>query len=189
MTIGSATHMPSSPRQLAMIVEEADRHGGRGPSPWLLRHQPGRRGGPLHARAVLVRPECNSRQFDESIAAAIAERKICVWPTVNINASHVTKLTGVTVGTNVKGYEMGVRIITGTEAALPIAHQEVGGLEPLLCDGACGPQRRARWRRRIAADSLGDAVHRRIALGDDADLIAVDGGPLAHLSALGHCGA
>jgi imidazolonepropionase-like amidohydrolase len=114
--------------------------------------------------------ETNERFFDEPLAASMADRGIVVCPTINVNAPYVTELTGIMVGENVKRmHEMGVRIIAGTDAGIDNTphHQYAGGLAAM-----------------VTLLGLG-TVTGRLAPGYEADLIVVDGDPLADVAALG----
>src|SRR5258708_9788110 len=76
--------------------------------------------------------ETNERQFSELLAAEIAERGIFVCPTTSVNAPYVAQLTGIRVGQHLKAmHEMGVRIISGTDAGIDNTphHQHGGGRE------------------------------------------------------------
>jgi len=132
--------------------------------------------------------ETNERVFSESLAAEIAVRGIAVCPTVSSNAPFVAKLTGVVVGKNVKAmHELGVRIIAGTDAGIDNTphHQFVGGLEYLVSNGL-RPHEVLAMATTQAAAALGlEAVTGRLAPGYEADLIVVDGDPMADISALG----
>jgi imidazolonepropionase-like amidohydrolase len=132
--------------------------------------------------------ETNERRFSESLAAEIAERGIYVCPTVSSSAPYVAKLTGVVVGQNLKAmHDMGVRIIAGTDAGIDNTphHQYVGGLEYLVNLGF-RPMEVLPMATTAAAAALGlGAVTGRIVPGYDADIIVVDGDPLAEISALG----
>jgi imidazolonepropionase-like amidohydrolase len=132
--------------------------------------------------------ETNERRFDPALAAQIAERKIFVCPTVNVNAPYISARTGIAVGANVKAmHEMGVRIITGTDAGIDNTphHQYVGGLQHLVTLGF-RPAQVLEMATTEAAAALGvSAVTGRLAPGYDADLIVVAGDPTADISALG----
>jgi len=132
--------------------------------------------------------ETNERVFSESLAAEIAARDIYVCPTVSSNAPFVAKLTGVVVGKHVKAmHELGVRLIAGTDAGIDNTphHQFVGGLEYLVSNGL-RPDEVVAMATTQAAVALGlEAVTGRLAPGRDADIIVVDGDPIADISALG----
>ena len=132
--------------------------------------------------------ETNERRFDEALAAQIAERRIFVCPTVNVNAPYVAKLTGITVGERVKAmHEKGVRIIAGTDAGVNNNphHQYVGGLEYLVTLGF-RPEEVLAMATTEAAAALGvGAVTGRLAPGYEADLIVVDGDPRTDIAAVG----
>jgi imidazolonepropionase-like amidohydrolase len=191
MTPGSAPwYAQFTTRQLAVIVEEA----ARVDMP-VAAHAHGLEG---IARAVAAGvttlehcsfvTETNERRFDAALAARIAERGIFVCPTINANAPYVARLTGHVIGENVKTmHEMGVRIIAGTDAGIDSTphHQYVGGLEYLVALWF-RPEEVLAFATTEAAAALGvGAVTGRLAPGFDADLIVVDGDPLADISALG----
>ncbi len=131
--------------------------------------------------------ETNERRFDEPLAALIAERKIFVCPTINVNAPYVAQLTGVTVGERVKAmHEMGVRIIAGTDAGVNNNphHQYVGGLEYLVTLGfQPGEVLAMATTEAAAALGVGD-ITGRLAPGYQADLIVTDGDPRADIAVL-----
>ncbi len=132
--------------------------------------------------------ETNEREFSEPVAAEMAERGIVVCPTINVNAPYVAELTGMTVGENVKRmYDLGVRMIAGTDAGVDNTphHQYVGGLEALARLGFSSEQVIAMATTEAAAALGVGAVTGRLVPGYEADLIVVDGDPLADLAALG----
>jgi len=133
--------------------------------------------------------ETNDRQFDERLAAQMAERRIVVCPTINVNAPYVTELTGITVGENVKKmYDMGVRLIAGTDAGIDNTphHQYAGGLAAMVTLLGFAPADVIAMATTEAAAALGvGAVTGRLAAGYDADLIVIDGDPLSDIAALG----
>ena len=133
--------------------------------------------------------ETNERFFDEPLAAEIAERGIVVCPTINVNAPYVTELTGITVGENVRRmWEAGVRIIAGTDAGIDNTphHQYAGGLAAMVSLLGFAPAEVIAMATTEAAAALGlGAVTGRLAPGYEADLIVVDGDPLADIAALG----
>jgi len=132
--------------------------------------------------------ETNERQFSESLAAEIAERGIYVCPTVSSSAPYVAKLTGVVAGRNLKAmHDMGVRIIAGTDAGIDNTphHQYAGGLEYLVSLGFLAEEVLAMATTQAAAALGLDTVTGRLAPGHEADVIVVDGDPLADISALG----
>jgi len=133
--------------------------------------------------------ETNEREFSESLAAEMAERGIVVCPTINVNAPYVTKLTGITVGENVRRmWERGVRIIAGTDAGIDNTphHQYAGGLAAMVSLLGFSPAEVIAMATTEAAAALGlGAVTGRLAPGYEADLIVVDGDPLADIAALG----
>jgi len=133
--------------------------------------------------------ETNERFFDERVAAEMAERGIVVCPTINVNAPYVTELTGITVGENVRRMsEAGVRIIAGTDAGIDNTphHQYAGGLAAMVSLLGFSPAEVIAMATTEAAAALGlDAVTGRLAPGYEADLIVVDGDPLADITALG----
>jgi imidazolonepropionase-like amidohydrolase len=132
--------------------------------------------------------ETNERFFDERVAAETAERGIVVCPTINVNAPYVTELTGVPVGENVRRmWEMGVRIIAGTDAGIDNTphHQYAGGLAAMVSLLGFRPVDVITMATTEAAAALGlGAVTGRLAPGYEADLIVVDGDPLADIAAL-----
>ena len=133
--------------------------------------------------------ETNERFFDEPLAAEIAERGIVVCPTINVNAPYVTEPTGITVGENVRRmWEAGVRIIAGTDAGIDNTphHQYAGGLAAMVSLLGFSPADVIAMATTEAAAALGlGAVTGRLAPGYEADLIVVDGDPLADIAALG----
>ena len=191
MTTGSAPwYAQFTQAQLAVVVEEA----GRVDKP-VAAHAHGIEG--IH-RAVEAGvttlehcsfvTETNERRFDEPLAARIAERGIFVCPTINVNAPYVAELTGMVVGEHLKAmHEMGVRLITGTDAGVDNTphHQYVGGLEYLVTLGF-RPADVLAMATTEAAAALGvDAITGRLAPGFDADVIVVDGDPSTDIAALG----
>ena len=141
MTTGSAPwYAQFTTAQLAVIVEEASRvdmpvaahaHGIEG-----IRRAV--EAGVTTLEHCSFVTETNERRFDEPLAARIAEQKIFVCPTINVNAPYIAKLTGIVVGAHVKAmHEMGVRIIAGTDAGIDNTphHQYVGGLQYLVTLG------------------------------------------------------
>jgi imidazolonepropionase-like amidohydrolase len=132
--------------------------------------------------------ETNERQFDERLAARMAERGIVVCPTINVNAPYVTELTGITVGENVtKMQEVGVRLIAGTDAGIDNTphHQYAGGLAALVTLLGLRSADVIAMATTEAAAVLGvGAVTGRLAPGYEADLIVVDGDPLTDVTAL-----
>jgi imidazolonepropionase-like amidohydrolase len=132
--------------------------------------------------------ETNERQFNEALAAMIAERGTFVCPTANVNAPYVAQLTGMSVGQHIKPlHEMGARLIAGTDAGINNTphHQFVGGLEYLVSLGL-SPEQVIAMATTEAAEALGvGAAIGRLAPGYDADLIVVDGDPVADIAALG----
>ena len=133
--------------------------------------------------------ETNERFFEESLAASMAERGIVVCPTINVNAPYVTELTGITVGENARRmWEMGVRTIAGTDAGIDNTphHQYAGGLAAMVSLLGFRPSDVIAMATTQAAAALGlGAVTGRLAPGYEADLIVVDGDPLADIAALG----
>ena len=112
-----------------------------------------------------------------------------VCPTVNVNAPYVAELTGRTPGQNVRTMrQMGVRIIAGTDAGISNTphHQYAGGLAAMVTLLGFAPADVMAMATTEAAAVLGvGAVTGRLAPGYDADLIVVDGDPLADITALG----
>jgi imidazolonepropionase-like amidohydrolase len=133
--------------------------------------------------------ETNEREFSERVAADMAERGIVVCPTINVNVPYVAELAGITVGENVKPmYEMGVRMIAGTDAGVDNTphHQYAGGLAAMVSLLGFRPLEVIAMATTEAAAALGlGAVTGRLAPGYEADLIVVDGDPLADIAALG----
>lgn len=190
MTSGSAPwYAQFSTAQLAVIVEEAARvdmpvaahaHGIEG----IQRAVDAGVSTLEHCSFVT---ETNERQFSEPLAAQIADRGIVVCPTINVNAPYVAKLTGISVGQHVKPlHDRGVRIIVGTDAGVDNTphHQYVGALEYLVTLGFTADQALA-MATTEAAEALGvGGSTGRLAPGYQADLIVVDGDPLADIAAL-----
>jgi imidazolonepropionase-like amidohydrolase len=176
-------------RQLAVLVEEAARLDMR-----VAAHAHGIEG---VRRAVAAQvttiehcsfvTETNDRRFDPDLAGQIAERGIFVCPTINVNVPYVAKITGKPFGAHVAPmHEMGVRLIAGTDCGVENLphHQYVGGLEALVSLGLSPADVLAMATTR-AADALGLAeTTGRLAAGFEADVIVVDGDPLADISAL-----
>jgi imidazolonepropionase-like amidohydrolase len=133
--------------------------------------------------------ETNDWRFDEALAARIAERGIVVCPTINANAPYVAKLTGRVVGENARRMrEMGVRVIAGSDAGIDNLphHQYVGGLAAMVTLLGFSPAEVIAMATTEAAAALGiGTVTGRLAPGYEADLIVVDGDPLADIAALG----
>jgi imidazolonepropionase-like amidohydrolase len=133
--------------------------------------------------------ETNERRFDEPLAAQIAERGIFVCPTINVNAPFVAELTGRAVGEHVrKMHDMGVRIIAGADAGINNTphHQYPGGLAAMVTLLGFTPAQVITFATTEAAAALGlGSVTGRLVPGFDADLIVVDGDPLADITALG----
>jgi imidazolonepropionase-like amidohydrolase len=133
--------------------------------------------------------ETNEREFSEPIAAEMAERGIVVCPTINVNAPYVTELTGITVGEHVRRmWDRGVRIIAGTDAGIDNTphHQYAGGLAAMVSLLGFSSAEVIAMATTEAAAALGlGAVTGRLAPGYEADLIVVDGDPLADIAALG----
>lgn len=191
MTPGSAPwYAQFTTRQLAVVVEEARRIDMP-----VAAHAHGIEGIRRAAEADVTTiehcsfvTETNERRFDESVAAMIAERGIFVCPTANAGAPYVAQLTGISVGQHIKPlHDAGVRIIAGTDAGIDNNphHQFVGGLEYLVTLGF-EPGQVIAMATTEAAAALGvGAVTGRLAPGFDADLIVVDGDPLADIAALG----
>jgi imidazolonepropionase-like amidohydrolase len=191
MTTGSAPwYAQFTAAQLAVIVEEAGRVDKR-----VAAHVHGIEGIRRAVEAGVTTlehcsfvTETNERRFDESLAAQIAERKIFVCPTVNVNAPYIAKLTGITVGEHAKAmHEMGVRIIVGTDAGIDNTphHQYVGALEYLVTLGF-RPGEVLAMATTEAAAALGvDEITGRLAPGYEADLLVVDGDPRADIAVLG----
>jgi imidazolonepropionase-like amidohydrolase len=190
MTKGSAPwYAQFTTAQLAIIVEEARRvdmpvaahaHGIEG-------IQRAVDAGVTTIEHCSFVTETNERCFSEVIASQIAERGIFVCATINANAPYIAELTGLAVGQHVKPlHDLGVRLIAGTDAGIDSTphHQYVGGLEYLVRLGL-PPQDVLTRATARAAEALGvDAVTGRLAPGFEADVIVVDGDPLADIAAL-----
>jgi imidazolonepropionase-like amidohydrolase len=192
MTTGSAPwYAQFTAEQLAVIVAEASRvdkpvavhaHGVEG-----IRRA-------VQAGVTTIEhcswvTETNDRHFDECLAAQMAERGVVVCPTINVNAPYVAELTGITAGENIPAMRaMGVRIIAGTDAGIDNTphHQYAGGLGAMVTLLGFAPADVLAMATTEAAAVLGvGAVTGRLAPGYDADLIVVDGDPLADITALG----
>jgi imidazolonepropionase-like amidohydrolase len=192
MTSGSAPwYAQFTAEQLAVIVAEA----GRVDKP-VAAHAHGLEGirRAVEAGVTTIEhcswvTETNERHFDEGLADRIAERGIVVCPTINVNAPYVAELTGITVGENVrKMHDMGIRIIAGTDAGVDNTphHQYAGGLEAMVTLLGLRPSEVITMATTEAAAALGlGAVTGRLAPGYDADVIVVDGDPLADIAVLG----
>jgi imidazolonepropionase-like amidohydrolase len=191
MTTGSAPwYAQFTVAQLAVIVEEAGRVDKA-----VAAHAHGIEGIRRAVEAGVTTlehcsfvTETNERRFDEPLAAMIAERGIVVCPTINVNAPYVAELTGIVVGEHLAAmHEMGVRIIAGTDAGIDNTphHQYVGGLEYLVKLGF-RPAEVLAMATTEAAAALGvGTVTGRLAPGYEADVIVVDGDPLADIAVLG----
>jgi imidazolonepropionase-like amidohydrolase len=191
MTQGSAPwYAQFSTAQLAVIVEEAARVGKR-----VAAHAHGivgiRRA--VQAGVATVEhcsfvTETNERRFDEALAARMAEQGTVVCPTVSVNAPYVAELTGIEVGQFARPlHEAGVRLIAGTDAGIDNTphHQYLGGLQHLVTLGFPAAQVLAMATTEAAAALGVGEVTGRLAAGYEADLLVVDGDPLAGLAALG----
>jgi imidazolonepropionase-like amidohydrolase len=191
MTAGSAPwHAQFTTAQLAVIVEEARRvdkpvaahvHGIEG-----IRRAV--EAGVTTLEHCSFVTETNERRFDEALAARIAEQQIFVCPTINVNAPYVAALTGIKVGEHAQAmHEMGVRIITGTDAGIDNTphHQYLGGLQYLVTLGFPPGEVLAMATTQAAAALGVDAITGRLEAGYEADLIVVDGDPRADIAALG----
>jgi imidazolonepropionase-like amidohydrolase len=132
--------------------------------------------------------DTNERVFSEPLAARIAEQGIIVCPTVNVNAPYYERRTGRPFGRHLRPMrDMGVRLVAGTDAGINNTphHQYVGGLAHLVTLGF-RPADVLAMATSEAADALGlGATTGRLAPGYDADVIVVDGDPVADISALG----
>src|SRR6516164_9788568 len=192
MTTGSAPwYAQFTTEQLAVIVAEASRIDKP-----VAAHAHGLEGIRRAVQAGVTTiehcswvTETNDRCFDERLAAQMAERGIVVCPTINVNAPYVTELTGLTVGQHVKTMrDLGVRIVAGTDAGIDNNphHQYAGGLAAMVTLLGFAPADVISMATTEAAAVLGvGAVTGRLAPGYDADLIVVDGDPLADITALG----
>ena len=191
MTTGSAPwYAQFTEAQLAVIVEEAGRvdkpvaahaHGIEG-----IRRAVGAGVTTLEHCSFVT--ETNERRFDQPLAARIADRRIFVCPTVNVNAPYVAELTGIVVGEHLLAmHDMGVRLIAGTDAGVDNTphHQYVGGLEYLVSLGFRAAEVLAMATTEAAAALGVDTIAGRLAPGLDADVIVVDGDPSTEITALG----
>ena len=192
MTAGSAPwYAQFTADQLAVIVTEASRVDKP-----VAAHAHGLEGIRRAVRAGVTTiehcswvTETNDRRFDEQLAAQIAERGIVVCPTINVNAPYVAELTGITAGQYVPALrDLGVRIIAGTDAGIDNTphHQYAGGLAAMVTLLGLAPADVIAMATTEAAAVLGvGEVTGRLAPGYDADLIVVDGDPLADITAVG----
>jgi len=192
MTGGSAPwYAQFSAEQLAIVVAEARRLDKR-----VAAHAHGIEGirRAVEAGVTTIEhcsfvTETNERRFDEQLAAQIAEQGIFVCPTINVNAPYVAELTGRVAGEHVKKmYDMGVRIIAGADAGINNTphHQYPGGLAAMVQLLGFTPAQVIAMATTVAAEALGlGSVTGRLAAGYEADLIVVDGDPLADITALG----
>ena len=192
MTAGSAPwYAQFTAGQLAAVVEEARRVDKR-----VAAHAHGIEGIARAAEAGVTTiehcswvTETNDRRFDEQLAAQIAERGIVVCPTINVNAPYVAELTGITAGQYVPALrDLGVRIIAGTDAGIDNTphHQYAGGLAAMVTLLGFAPADVIAMATTEAAAVLGvGEVTGRLAPGYDADLIVIDGDPLADITAVG----
>ncbi len=191
MTKGSAPwYAQFSTAQLAVIVAEA----ARVDKP-VAAHAHGIEGIRRAVQAGVATVEhcsfvtqTNERCFDEALAAQMAEQGTVVCPTVNANAPYVAELTGVDVGRFAKPlHEAGVRLIAGTDAGIDNNphHQYLGGLQYLVRLGFSPAQVLAMATTEAAAALGVGEVTGRLAAGYEADLLVVDGDPLADIAALG----
>jgi imidazolonepropionase-like amidohydrolase len=191
MTRGSAPwYAQFGTAQLAVIVEEAARvdkpvaahaHGTEG----IRRAVAAKVATVEHCSFVT---ETNERRFDEALAAQMAGQGTVVCPTVNVNGPYVAELTGIEMGQFARPmHDMGVRLIAGTDAGIDNTphHQYLGGLRHLVTLGF-SPAQVLAMATTDAAAALGvGGTTGRLAAGYDADLIVVDGDPLADIGALG----
>ena len=191
MTTGSAPwYAQFSQTQLAVIVEEA----GRVDKP-VAAHAHGIEGIRRAVEAGVTTlehcsfvTETNERRFEEPLAARIADRRIFVCPTINVNAPYIAELTGIVVGEHLLAmHDMGVRLIAGTDAGIDNTphHQYVGGLEYLVTLGFRAAEVLAMATTEAAAALGVDTITGRLAPGFDADVIVVDGDPSTDITALG----
>ena len=191
MTTGSAPwYAQFTETQLAVIVEEA----GRVDKP-VAAHAHGIEGIRRAVEAGVTTlehcsfvTETNERRFDEPLAARIADRRIFVCPTINVNAPYIAELTGIVVGEHLLAmHDMGVRLIAGTDAGIDNTphHQYVGGLEYLVTLGFRAAEVLAMATTEAAAALGVDTITGRLAPGFDADVIVVDGDPSTDITALG----
>lgn len=191
MTTGSAPwYAQFTTQQLAVVVEEGRRVGKP-----VAAHGHGIEGirRAVEAGVDTIEhcsfvTETNERVFSESLAARIAEKGIVVCPTVNVNAPYVARLTGIAVGEHLAAMrDLGVRIIAGTDAGIDNTphHQFLGGLEHLVTLGFT-PAEVIAMATAHSADALGlGDITGRLVPGLEADLLVVEGDPLADIAALG----
>ncbi|HEX9066500.1 MAG TPA: amidohydrolase family protein [Streptosporangiaceae bacterium] len=191
MTTGSAPwYAQFSAGQLAIVVEEARRVGKP-----VAAHAHGIEGirraveaGVSTIEHCSFVTETNERVFSEPLAEAIAAKGIVVCPTVNVNAPYVAQLTGIAIGQHLPAMrDLGVRIIAGTDSGIDNTphHQYLGGLQYLVSLGFSAAEVIAMATTQAAAAlGLGD-VTGALAAGLEADLLVVDGDPLADIADLG----
>jgi imidazolonepropionase-like amidohydrolase len=190
ITSGSAPWSANfSAGELAMVVKEASSLGMR-----VAAHAHGREGISRAVTAgVATLEHCSftgrdgmvGSDFDPALADKIAAAEIYVCPTTNIHSLLPERAEGV-ARVIAELHQRGVRIIAGTDAGVDnCAHGEYQiGLEALAKAGLPASEVLAAATAR-AARALGvDDRTGSITPGRDADLIAVDGDPLADISAL-----
>ncbi len=129
--------------------------------------------------------------FDEAVATALAEHGIFVSPTVNYGwRRHLDRQGGMAdrVRENFRRMrEAGVRLIASTDAGIPnVRHEDLGKALPVFAALAgLSNLEVLRSATSDSAEAIGlGGVTGRIAPGFSADLLFVDGDPLADLSAL-----
>ncbi len=131
--------------------------------------------------------ETSDQRFSEALAARLVERGTYVCPTINVNSRYFAEVTGIGIEAHLKAmHQMGVRIFAGTDAGITKTrhHQYVGGLEHLVGLGF-QPADVLAMATTEAAEALGlGAVTGRLTPGRDADLLVVEGDPLADIAAL-----
>ncbi|HUA28274.1 MAG TPA: amidohydrolase family protein [Streptosporangiaceae bacterium] len=199
MTAGSAPwYAQFGPDELRVIVDEARRVGKR-----VAAHAHGLTGiRNSVAAGVDTIEHCSwasesGENFDDEVAAAIAEKGIFVCPTANV---HLLRPRRVNLGGHeippglIEGRkdriarmrQMGVRLVAGTDAGITLVEHGAYacGLEGLAATGMpaeevieCATSR--------AAQACGlDAITGTVEPGKDADLVAVPGNPVTDLSVL-----
>ena len=190
MTKGSAPWIAQfTAEQLVAIVDEAGRLGKR-----VAAHAHGVEG-IRHAVAagVTTLEHCSfvdaSRKpcYDAALTADIASAGIFVCPTISANAAAASSYLGYPIGADLPAMKAaGVRLIAGTDAGIDNLphHQFVGSLEYLVGLGFSTDEVLA-MATTEAADALGvGELTGRLAAGFAADLLVVNGDPLADIGAL-----
>jgi imidazolonepropionase-like amidohydrolase len=130
----------------------------------------------------------------EELLRAVADRRIMVGATVGMvpvaglepPAEVVSRLPKIVANVR-RLYELGAPLVAGTDAGIaPVKpHGVLACAPPMLRDIGLGPSESLRAITSVAAGACGLAHRKgRIAPGYDADLLAVDGDPLADPAAL-----